>query len=139
MSNTVAQQIYIDSVDEPHDSAILIIGKLEETNQEPVAWSLVFTESYGVNADTTYKTEQAARDYAISCGTPSHIVPHPKMPVVVPLYTHPQPKPTDNEILKEAHRICKVYKHKGDEPYAFDDGCMIYFARKIIEAYEVQP
>ena len=51
----------------------------------------------------------------------------------IPLYTHPQRRLSKDEILDLAHRICKKYTHNGDEPYAFDDGCMTHFANAIMD------
>ena len=55
---------------------------------------------------------------------------------VIPLYTHPQRRLSKDEILDLAHRICKKYTHNGDEPYAFDDGCMTHFANAIMDKME---
>lgn len=45
---------------------------------KPVAWSLVFSEALGVNAETTFKTREQAQGYASRCSSPP--------PRVVPLY-----------------------------------------------------
>lgn len=47
----------------------------------PVAWSLVWGERYGINAETTFKTEEQAQSYAAKCSAPR--------PRVVPLYASP--------------------------------------------------
>lgn len=57
---------------------------------EPVAWSLIFDDWYGINPETTYKTREKAELYAKTCGKN----PSPK---VVALYVAlPAEIQTDN-------------------------------------------
>ena len=62
--------------------ALPTLKNTSAADDDPVAWTLVFNESYGANAETTFKTEATAVDYAKKCGPP-----HPK---VIPLYARPQ-------------------------------------------------
>lgn len=50
---------------------------------EPVAWSIIFSDHYGVNPETTFKTREKAKLYVKSVGRGR----------IVPLYTHPPAQP----------------------------------------------
>lgn len=41
----------------------------------PVLWGLVFTESYGLNEQTTFKTEEKAKAYSDRCSPKPRVVP----------------------------------------------------------------
>lgn len=53
----------------------------EPVKDEPVAWTLIFADNYGVNTETTFKRQGLAEEYASRCSAPK--------PSVVPLYTRP--------------------------------------------------
>ncbi|MBD7992880.1 hypothetical protein H9643_19060 [Ochrobactrum sp. Sa2BUA5] len=55
---------------------------LQGVKQEPVAWSIIFSDHYGVNCDTTFKTKQAAEKYVSLC----------ERGKIVPLYLEPSPR-----------------------------------------------
>jgi len=85
-----------------------------DCKQEPVVWSLIFNNSYGVNAETTFKTKDKAVDYARRCGTPDSLVKNPDTPIVVPLYTHPSSvrRLSDNEI--DVSIGCTIPKYQNE-------------------------
>jgi len=86
-----------------------------DCKQEPVVWSLIFNNSYGVNAETTFKTKDKAVDYARRCGTPDSLVKNPDTPIVVPLYTHPASvrRLSDSEMRKLIYD--NDYSHSSDD------------------------
>lgn len=108
---------------EPPDKAVVVMQLLrayadlleEREKAVPVAWSLIFEESIGVNAPTTYNRREDAEDYADACAMPDKCNPFPHRPKVVPLYTHPTPADADRlaeqrddafqQAVQEARRV----------------------------------
>ncbi|MFD1199531.1 hypothetical protein ACFQ3K_14590 [Brucella gallinifaecis] len=83
---------------------------LQGVKQEPVAWSIIFSDHYGVNCETTFKTKQAAENYVSSCGRGK----------VVPLYLAPSPRAQALEDLFDAVTLMQKHdeKFEGEIPLA---------------------
>jgi hypothetical protein len=70
-------------------SSLASMPVVSTENQSASAWSLVFSEQYGVNAETTFKTKDKAVEYASRCGEPK--------PRIQPLYALASPPVSERE------------------------------------------
>lgn len=71
-----------------HSGDLLNAGGERVDAAAPVVWSLVFSEGYGVNAATTFKTREKAEAYAANCSDPKPRV------VALTILDGEQPEPT---------------------------------------------
>lgn len=67
------------------------------TPSEPVLWTLVFSEHYGANAETTFKTKEKAEDYIDRCGGGR----------IMPLYSHAANEAKIEALVSLLRRILK--------------------------------
>lgn len=85
--------------------------------QEPVAYTLIFRRSYGVNTETTFKKFEDAEKYAIRCELP--------LSNIIPLYASPAPdadmKAKCDRYEQALDRISKMDRSHGSwETIAYD-------------------
>lgn len=107
-------------------SSVLADGK-------PVAWTIVFNDWYGVNAETTFKTKEKAELYVKACGRG----------IVTPVYLHPPTAALSrerdairNEAFEEAANFLKkalIAEQDSDESEAAGDVFNAAYRRPMAE------
>jgi hypothetical protein len=78
------------------------------SKKEPVQWMV----RDALSRKTFHETESGARGYAMGCGSKEHCE-------VIPLYVHPQPKPTPvltvEQVMEAIHEFTKINNTGGSD------------------------